>query len=155
MINKGRFTASIEGDFVVFLIGMRINAPLQLHKWGPVFMSMPGMVRELKQKEQSGLLHNEIFFGRTMLLVQYWRTLEQLLDYATNKEMKHMPAWRAYYKAANDGSVGIWHETYRIKAGQHKSLYVNMPTFGLGAAGEIIEAAGIKHSARGLLGLAV
>lgn len=155
MINRGRFTASIEGDFVVFLIGMRINAPLRLHKWGPVFAAMPKMIRELKQNEESGLLHSEIFFGRTMLVVQYWRNVEQLLDYAVNEDMRHVPAWRAYYKAANDGSVGIWHETYLVKSGQHESFYVNMPTFGLGAADEIIEAKGIKRSARGRLGMAV
>jgi hypothetical protein len=34
-----RVTAQIEGDFVVFLIGMRINKPLKIHKWLPVFMA--------------------------------------------------------------------------------------------------------------------
>lgn len=152
MIQKGRFTAAIDGDFVVFLIGMRINAPLQAHKWGPVFMSMPRMLRELRKNEQAGLLHCEMFFGRTMLMVQYWRSLEQLLDYAVNKDMQHLPAWHAYYKAAKDGSVGIWHETYRVTAGRHESLYVNMPRFGLGAAGDIFEATGARHSARGRFG---
>jgi hypothetical protein len=28
--------AQIEGDFVVFLIGMRIDKPWKLHKWLPV-----------------------------------------------------------------------------------------------------------------------
>lgn len=30
MINKERLTGVMEGDFVVFLIGMRINKPLGL-----------------------------------------------------------------------------------------------------------------------------
>lgn len=30
-----RMTAKVDGDFVVFLIGMRINKPLKLHKWIP------------------------------------------------------------------------------------------------------------------------
>lgn len=35
-IHKERMTVKIEGDFVVFLIGMRINKPWKLHKWLPV-----------------------------------------------------------------------------------------------------------------------
>lgn len=31
----GRYTADIEGDFVVFLIGMRFNHPLRVRKWLP------------------------------------------------------------------------------------------------------------------------
>ena len=35
----------IEGDFVVFLIGLRINKPWMLHKWLPVFRAMPRMIQ--------------------------------------------------------------------------------------------------------------
>jgi hypothetical protein len=31
MINKKRVTASFDGSFVVFLIGMRVNEPLKVH----------------------------------------------------------------------------------------------------------------------------
>jgi hypothetical protein len=31
--NPGRVAADFDGDFVVFLIGMRINKPLKIHKW--------------------------------------------------------------------------------------------------------------------------
>ena len=41
--------AEIEGDFVVFIIGMRVNRPWKLHKWVPVFLAMPRMLKELKQ----------------------------------------------------------------------------------------------------------
>ena len=43
-----RVTAQIEGDFVVFLIGMRINKPWKVHKWLPVFRAMPMMISELE-----------------------------------------------------------------------------------------------------------
>ena len=43
-----RMAAQIEGDFVVFLIGMRINKPWKLHKWLPVFLGMPRMLKELR-----------------------------------------------------------------------------------------------------------
>jgi len=59
-INR-RMTARIEGDFVVFLIGMRINRLWKIHKWWPVAMAMPKMIRELqtKPKEESGFLGAE------------------------------------------------------------------------------------------------
>jgi Monooxygenase af470-like len=43
-----RVTGRIEGDFVVFLIGMRINKPWKLHKWIPVARAMPKMLKELE-----------------------------------------------------------------------------------------------------------
>ncbi len=41
-----RVTAAIEGDFVVFLIGMRINKPWKIHTWLRAFTAMPSMIRE-------------------------------------------------------------------------------------------------------------
>src|SRR5690349_4190936 len=43
-----RMAAMIEGDFVIFLIGMRINKPWKVNKWWPVFMAMPKMLKELE-----------------------------------------------------------------------------------------------------------
>lgn len=42
----GRFT-TVRGEKVVFLIGIRVNRRRAVHKWLPVFNSMPGMIREL------------------------------------------------------------------------------------------------------------
>ncbi|MCF6329561.1 MAG: DUF4188 domain-containing protein, partial [Henriciella sp.] len=49
------------------------------------------------------------------------------------------------------GDVGIWHETYLIRAGQHESVFVNMPPYGLGIAGTLVPAKGQQRSARGRL----
>ncbi|MDQ6860854.1 MAG: DUF4188 domain-containing protein [Verrucomicrobiota bacterium] len=38
VINQ-RMAATMEGEFCVFLIGMRINRPLKIHKWLPVAMA--------------------------------------------------------------------------------------------------------------------
>ena len=35
-VKNGRFAAKIDGDFVVFLIGMRINQLWAVNKWLPV-----------------------------------------------------------------------------------------------------------------------
>jgi hypothetical protein len=43
-----RVTAQIEGDFVVFLIGMRINKPWKPHKWLLNLRTMPKMLKELE-----------------------------------------------------------------------------------------------------------
>ena len=43
-----RVTARIQGDFVVFLIGMRVNKPWKLGKWLPVMRAMPKMLKELE-----------------------------------------------------------------------------------------------------------
>ena len=152
MINAQRLTAKLEGEFVVFLIGMRINQPLAIHKWLPVVSAMPRMLRELHQQPELGFLHAEMWFARTTLMVQYWRSMDQLLAYAKNRSAEHLPAWRAFNKSVGThGSVGIWHETYRASAGSHESIYVNMPAFGLGRAGSLVPVSGLRESAAGRL----
>ena len=51
-----RVTAEIEGDFVVFLIGIRINTPWKIHKCLPVFLAMPRISRELEAHPESDFL---------------------------------------------------------------------------------------------------
>ena len=143
-----RLTAPLDGAFVLVLIGMRINRPLRVDRWWPVASAMPRMVRELLQAPQLGLLHAESWFGRTTLMVQYWRTLDQLLAYAHDKQAEHLPAWRDFNRAiGTDGTVGIWHETYLVAPGRHESVYVNMPPFGLARAGEGVPATGERATA--------
>jgi len=55
-VRAERMAAEIEGDFVVFLIGMRINKPWKVHKWLPVFLAMPRMLKELETNPDSGLI---------------------------------------------------------------------------------------------------
>ena len=148
MILKERLTAQLEGDFVVFLIGMRINNPLKVHKWLPVASAMPRMLNELYRQPELGFIHAEMWFARTIIQVQYWRSMEQLLAYAKNKEAQHLPAWQSFNKAiGTDGSVGIWHETYAVSPGSYENIYVNMPLFGLGKAGTVQIATGARQSA--------
>ncbi|WP_137718681.1 DUF4188 domain-containing protein [Methylobacillus flagellatus] len=152
MIHKERLTATLDGDFVVFLIGMRINQPLKVHKWLPAAAAMPRMLKELKRQPELGLIHAEMWFSRNIIFVQYWRSMEQLLAYAKDKQAEHLPAWRAFNQAVGtDGSVGIWHETYHVSPGGYENVYVNMPPFGLGKAGVLQPATGGRQSAAGRL----
>lgn len=153
MIYNDRMTATLEGDFVVFLIGMRINHAWKIHKWFPVARAMGRMHAELYAQPTLGLLHHEMWFSRTIIQVQYWRSMEQLMHYAKSKDAEHLPAWRAFHQAVGlDGSVGIWHETYAASAGTYESVYLNMPAFGLGKAGLLEPARGARESAAGRLG---
>jgi hypothetical protein len=154
MTRNERLTATFDGSFVVFMIGMRINKPWLVHKWLPVAKAMPRMIEELCRQLEMGFVHAESWFGRTTIMVQYWRSLDQLLAYARAKEAEHLPAWRAFNKAVGtDGSVGIWHETYVASPGSYESIYVNMPPFGLGKAGTVYPATGGKQSAASRIGV--
>ena len=153
MIRNERLTARLEGEFVVFLIGMRINNPLKVHKWLPVARAMPRMIRELHRQPELGFLHAETWFGRTIIVLQYWRSMDQLLAYARNREAAHLPAWQAFNQSiGTDGSVGIWHETYAVSPSAYENVYVNMPAVGMGKAGRLEPASGAKKSAAGRLG---
>ena len=155
MIRAERLTAELEGDFVVFLIGMRINAPWKVHRWLPVVRAMPRMITELHRQPELGFLHAEMWFARTTIMVQYWRSMEQLLAYAKSRTAQHLPAWQAFNRSiGTDGSVGIWHETYAATPGSYENVYVNMPAFGLGRAGTLRAAAGDRKTAAGRLNAA-
>jgi hypothetical protein len=152
-INKGRFTAKIQGDFVVFIIGMRINHLLLLHKWLPVALAMPRMLEELFQRPELGMLHaHTLLSGRSILVIQYWRSFDHLHAYAHTKDLQHLPAWADFNRSVGDnGSVGIFHESYLVKAGQYECPYANMPQSGLLRAGEMVPAVGPMHDARSRL----
>lgn len=148
MIRNERVTASLEGEFVVFLIGMRINQPFKMHKWWPVTRAMTRMLAELNRQPELGFLHAEMWFSRTTIMLQYWRSMEQLLAYAKNRNAEHLPAWKAFNQSVGgNGSVGIWHETYAATPGTYENVYVNMPPFGLGRAGTLHSASGDQQSA--------
>jgi hypothetical protein len=147
-----RMTAEIEGDFVVFLIGMRINKPWKVHKWWPVFNAMRPMIKELERDSQSGFLGH--IFGWPVI-VQYWRSFEDLERYARSRDKKLWPGLGRLQPedARQRGDVGIWHETFRVAAGQYVTIYSGMPAWGLRAFGTVTPAGGRKESARERIGV--
>ncbi len=151
----GRYAATIEGPFVVFLIGMRVNQLWALHKWVPVARAMPPMLKELMANKESGFLYAEFMMSwRGVATVQYWRSFEHLHAYAHARDAKHLPAWAAFNRAVGgNGRVGVWHETYQVAAGQYECVYVNMPRWGLAGAGEHVPAVGRMSDAKGRMGL--
>jgi hypothetical protein len=133
-----RMTAEIEGDFVVFLIGARLNK-LQLIQ---SFMDLGGrrgmrhMLDYLVERPEKGLLAYEMGLPT---IVQYWRSFEQLEAFAKDKDDPHLDVWRQYWRRVGRSSrTGIWHETYLVPAGQYEAVYGNMPPHGLGKAGRLV-----------------
>lgn len=147
---KDRVCAQIDGEAVVFLIGMRINKLWKIHKWLPVAIAMPRMLRELEQNRDLGFLGSHFWFARTVIVLQYWRSVGDLQAYAKSRDRAHLPAWAAFNKAVGkNGDVGIWHETYRVREGDYETIYANMPPFGLGKATKSVTASGRRESAAG------
>ena len=151
-IYKEKMTVDIDEEFVVFLIGMRINTLWKVHKWLPVYKAMQKMIKELKQNPELGFISHELWTGRTSIMVQYWKSFEHLENYAKNNDSEHVPAWLEFNnKIRASGDVGIWHETYLANKGSYECVYTNMPRFGLGKVGKLILAEGKYHSAGGRL----
>jgi hypothetical protein len=124
-----RMAAEIEGDFVVFIIGMRINSPWKVHKWLPVFRAMPRMLKELVARPDSGFLGS---ISGGLLIVQYWRSFKHLEAYARDQDQLHWPAWKAFNKRVrrSRADVGIWHETYQVRAESMKRFTAACPLGG-------------------------
>ncbi len=139
-INSERVSARIDGDFVVFLIGMRINRIWKPGKWVPVAKAMGRMLKELYAAgPEAGFLGHQGL--STFNMAQYWRSFDHLEAYARSKDQEHWPAWVAFNRSMKNsrGDVGIWHETYLVPAGQYEAIYSGMPDFGLAkAAGQAV-----------------
>jgi len=153
-INR-RIAASIEGDFVVFIIGMRVNKPLKLHKWLPVAIAMPRMLRWLDKHPQAGLLGFQSGgTPRSPTLIQYWRSFEDLARFAKQMDAPHVGPWRNFTKnVGTSGDVGIWHETFKVRAGEYEAVYGNMPVFGLAKATRHVPVGKRGESAAQRIGL--
>lgn len=149
-IMQGRWTAHSHEEFVVFIIGMRINRWWMVHRWLPPILAMGRMIRELSLQPELGFLGGKTWFGRTIVLIQYWRSFEDLDAYSKAKDREHLPAWADFNrKDGNDGTVGIYHETYRISPGDYENVFVNMPPTLLGDCATLIEAKGPLATAMG------
>ena len=143
-----RMQAEIDGDFVVFLIGARINSKRELVR---CLLDLGGrrgmkhMLDYLVERPDKGLLGYE--FGYPTI-VQYWRSFEHLEAFANDKDDPHLDVWRHYWRrVGRSPRTGIWHETYRVRAGEYEAVYGNMPPHGLGKAGRLVPV-GKTSSAR-------
>jgi len=135
----GRMSADMQGDFVVFLIGMRFNRPWHVVKGLYAFTAMPRMLAYLRRHPEAGMLHAMLTIGPSgPTVIQYWRSVEQLEAFARDARAPHHPAWKTWNRLGGykKPHIGIWHESYQVKADNYECLYGNMPRFGLAVAAE-------------------
>lgn len=86
---------------------------------------------------------------REVLAVQYWRSFEDLENFARHPTEPHLQVWQDFnQRIGSDGSVGIGHETYMVSARQLECVYGNMPLFGLAAATAHVAAIGNRETGR-------
>ena len=138
-VHQGRYGAEIDGDFVVFLIGARLNSPLRvlasLRDLGGRRRGMQAMLDAAMADPEKGLLGYRLGFPT---IVQYWRSFEHLEAFARDPGDLHRPTWLNFYRRNTDGRSGIWHETYLVRAGEYEAIYNDTPVAGLAAAGRAV-----------------
>ena len=136
-VRAGHSVAEVGDDeIVVFLIGAHVHRWHRVRSWLPTVIGMTRMLKQLANDPDLGLLAAQSYFsGRDVIVVQYWRTVEDLGRFAKDPALAHAPAWSKFNAAAAaSGDIGIWHETYRVSPDQIETRYANMAPFGLGKA---------------------
>lgn len=146
-INPEKMVVEFDGDFVMMLLGMRINKPWKIHKWLPTMLAMPKMLKELKAHPETGYLGHQQF---GFLVIVYFRSFDQLEAYAHGKAYSHLPAWVKFGKSGGyaSGDVGLWHELYQVRPGNYEAVYTAMPATGIGSFGTLIPAKQHRNSSR-------
>lgn len=142
-MNHDLQTDTHDGDLVVFLLGLRPHRTWRLGQTVFVARSLRRMQAEIDRDRANGgalgyLGGFPAFAPAGPLLVQYWRSYEDLERYSHSTDLSHRPAWLKFYKmthAEGRSTIGIWHETYSVPAGAHESIYADLTApIGLGAA---------------------
>ena len=154
-ILEGRWTAKVEGDFVVFLIGAKVRNPLRGLKALPLLGSMNAMLKDLARSGGAeGFLGYQRHGGPFGVIVQYWRSMDDLERFARKPDGRHAEVWREWFRAAQhkNPSVSIWHESFFVPAGRYEAVYQNVSPIGLLRAGRPEKVGARSDSARRRLG---
>ena len=147
---EGRWTADVDGDFVVFLLGFRASPSYKIVKALPLLMTLPKMMADLAKDPSKGLLGFQNH-GPFSPVIQYWRSFEDLERFARSPDDRHALVWREWYRRAQhlNPSVGIWHETYKVRASEYEAIYQGMDdSFGLLGAGTVRRLGGSARAAQ-------
>lgn len=143
--NEGRMLADMEGEFLVFVVELRIYQLLRFWKWYPIVTAMGQMLRELMQKPEYGLLNFEYWFAfRRQLFLMYWRSYEHMHDWVLDKDATHIAGWKMLNQLMKEspGVLGFWHESIVVQPDQYEAFYRNVPSVGLGRAATLVPLEG-------------
>jgi hypothetical protein len=140
---SGRMAAEIEGDFVLYINGFRLNKLRAFPKWLRAGLKAGKMFEELEKDPDSGFLgYQPALQGlRGGGSIQYWRSLEDLQRFAQDRNDMHVPAWRWVSESIRNGEVGFWAEIYLIEDGNYETFYRDMPPKGLGEFTKLVPMA--------------
>ncbi|MGV8909235.1 MAG: monooxygenase family protein, partial [Propionicimonas sp.] len=121
-----RRTHAYDGSLAVFLIGLRIHKPWRLGLVRSAVAAMPRMIAELErnraaaargEEESMGFLGSRFTVDLTgVTSIQWWRSTQDIYEYANSGVREHRPAWVEFYRLAkaDPDAVTIWHETYAV-----------------------------------------
>jgi hypothetical protein len=149
-VRTGRWMATRDAPFAVFVFGMRLNRlrGLPRYVWG--LRVLRSILRDLDAHPEHGFLAGRVYrAGRTLIAVQYWESFDALDAWARDHRLPHRKPWQQYLREAlGDDAMGLWHETYLASPGSWEGVYVNMPPWGFAAGGEVVEMQATRGSAR-------
>jgi hypothetical protein len=157
LVQRGRKTALIKGDFAVFHIGARPNNTID-NKFKHIGDAMAAIQQELEDRPELGCLGTENYIGENgqgTFTVQYWRSLEHLNAYARSSTNRHYSPWKRLMQIGRESSdIAFWHEAFEVKDGKYECIYVNCPPLLLGNCREteLIQCEGRLNSAAGRAG---
>lgn len=151
-----KLTDDHGGEVVVFVLGMQVRRPWRVDHWGRVVYEMTRMMIELETdrhtRRASGYLGGHTLMGgRGPVVMQYWRSVDQLEAYAHAPDRRHRPAWMRLYRMAHRAkrqTIGIWHETYAVPTGSHETIYGNCRPIGLGRVAGLVPIESRGQNAR-------
>ncbi len=146
----GRWTHERDREIAVFLIGMRVNRWWKVRHWWPSFIAFPRMMKALKMTPQGFLGGYLAVSTNGIMYVQYWNSVDELLEFASDDANIHPRTWREYFERDRHdrGATGIWHETFVVPQGGTESVYDHMPLMGLAAATTAVEVNRRSNTAR-------
>lgn len=140
-INENRMAAEIDGEYVIYINGMRLNKLRALPRYLRAGLEAAKMFERLEADPDSGFLgYLPAYMGlRSGAAIQYWRSLEDIRRFAHDPDDLHVPAWQWYNEeGGTDGGLGFWAELYVVKDGAFETFYRNVPPVGLGEHGSLV-----------------
>lgn len=87
-------TAELDGGFVIYINGMRLNEPRTVHKYLLAGLRAAQIFKELEEDPDSGFLgYLPAYMSiRSGAAIQYWRSLEDIRRFAQDPDDLHVPA---------------------------------------------------------------